>query len=196
MDMNAYYHPQIPQPSPTQADPRGSTQMSDPFAYYADSESMPTQFTPYGTWSQINPSDYSHSQPHSEAFQQVYNIDENPFRQPYNHIGHAATFISTSRPQTGSLRDPGSLYPPQVMEPKSYNSHITNSTNSFEEDRVSSGGPSSTKKRRRQFSPEDREKIKGVRRLGACMRCRIMRLRVSFSLTLFHVSFSYQILVR
>ena len=196
MNMNAYYHPQVPQPSAAQADPQGSTRMSHPLAYCADSESMPTRFTPHSTWSQINPSDYNRSQPQSEGFQQFYDMDENPFRQPYNPIGRAATYISPSGTQIGSLRYPSSLYPPQMMEPKRYNSHITNSTNSFEEDRVSNGGPSSTKKRRRQFSPEDREKTKNVRRLGACMRCRIMRLGVSFPLLLVHVSHSYDILVR
>ena len=194
--MNAYYHPQVPQPSLAQADPQGSTRMSDPLAYCADSESMPTRFTPYSTWSQINSSDYNHSQPQSGAVQQLYGMERNPFRQPYNHTGRAATYISTNGTQTGSLRYPSSLYPPQVMEPNRYNSHITNSTNSFEGDRVSSGGPSSTKKRRRQFSPEDREKTKNIRRLGACMRCRIMRLGVSFPLLLFHISHAYDILVR
>ena len=187
MNMDAYCPSQIPLSSPAQADPRGSTRMSDPFAHYADSESMPTKYTPYSsTWSQNNPSDYNHSQPRSEAFHQVYEMDENQFKQPYNHIGRAATFISTSQPQTGSLRSSGSLCPPQAMEPKSHNPHTTTSTtNSFEEDRVPSSGPSSTKKRRRQFSPERREKTKNVRRLGACIRCRIMRVGVSFSLPLF-----------
>ena len=193
-NMNAYYPPQIPQTSPAQADPRGSTRMSGPLAYYTGSESMPSQFTPYSTSSQMNLSDYDHSQPQSEVFQQIYDMDENPFRQPFNHIGRAATYIPTSQPQTGPLRNPGSMYPPQVMEPKSHNPHITNSTNSFEEDRVFRGGPSNTKKRRRQL--EDPEKTKNVRRLGACMRCKIMRLGVSFSLPLFRVSYSYNILVR
>ena len=196
MNTNAYYHPRIPQASPAQASPRGTTRMDAPLAYCTDSESMSTRYTPYSTWSQINPSDCNHSQPQSEAFQQLYDMDENPFGQSYNHISCVPTCFSTSGTQTGTLRNPGFLYPPQVMEPKRYNSHITNSTNSFEEDRVSNGCPSSTKKRRRQFSPEDREKTKNVRRLGACMRCRIMRLGVSFSLLLVHVSFSYDILVR
>lgn len=196
MNMNAYSHLQVPQPSPAQADPHGSTRMSAPLAYRTDSESMPTRYTPYSTWSQINPSDYNHSQPQSEAFQQFYDMNENPFGQPYNHISRAATFISTVGTQTGSIRNPGSLYPPQVMEPKCYNSHITNSSNSFEEDRVSNGGPSSTKKRRRQFSPEGREKTKNVRRMGSCARCRIMKLKVSFPLLLLPCQLCLLFLVR
>ena len=195
LNMNAYY-PQMPRPSPAQADPRNSTRMSDPWDYRADSESVPTRFTSYSPWSQIDPSDYDHSPPQSAAVQQVHNMDENRFSQPYNHVGRAATFISTTRPQTGSIRGSGSLCPPQAMESKSHNPHLTNSTNSFEENRVLSSGPSSTKKRRGQFSPEGREKTKNVRRLGACIRCRIMRLGVSYSLPLFHVSHSYDVVVR
>ena len=180
MNMNAYYAPRVPQPSPAQANHQATTRMSAHLTYYTDSESMQTRYTPHSTWSQINPSDYNHSQPQSEAFQQLYNVNENQFGQPYNHISRAPTYISTSGTQTGSLRNPGSLHPSQTMESKGSKSHITNSINSFEEDRVSDGGPPSTKKRRRQFGPEDREQTRNVRRMGSCERCRIMKLKVSF----------------
>lgn len=182
--MNAFYNPQLPQPSLAQADPQHSIPINAPLAYRPDFESMQTQSTPYSTWSQVNPSDYNLSQPQSEEFQQIYNVNQNPFPQSYSQINCAPTFISMSGPQTGSLPNLGSLYPPPGMEPKTYNSHVTNSTKSFEEERVSNGGPSSTNKKRRQFSPEDREKTKMVRTLGSCARCRKMKLKVIFPLLL------------
>lgn len=182
MNMNAFDNPQLPQPSLAQADLQRTIPMNAPLAYLTDFESMRTQSTPYSTWSQVNHSDYNPSQPQSEEFQQIFDVNQNPFSQPYSHTNCAATFISTSGPQTGSPLNLGSLYPYPVMEPKPYNSRITNSTNSFEEDGISNGGPSSTKKRRRQFSPEDREKTKNVRKMGSCARCRKMKLKVMLPL--------------
>ena len=183
-NLNAFYDPQMPQPSLAQAYFQRPTSMNAPLAYRTDFESLQTQSTPYSTWSQVNPSDYNASQPQSEEFQHIYNLNENPFPEPYTHSNSAATFISTSGPQTGSLLNLGSLLPPQMMEPKSHNSYVTNSTNSFEEDGVSNGGPSNGKKRRRQFSPENREKTKNVRKLGSCARCKKMKLNVIFPLLL------------
>ena len=181
-NMNAFTNPQLPQPSLAQADPQHSIPMNTPLAYPTDFESMRTQSTPYSTWSQVNPSDYNSSQPQSEEFQQIYDVNQNPFPQPYSHINYAATFISTSGPQTGSPLNSGSLYAPPLMEPKWYNPHITNSINSFEEDGIPNGGPSRSKKRPRQFSPEDRENIKNVRKIGSCARCKRMKLKVMLPL--------------
>ena len=183
-NINAFYDPQMHQTSLAQADPQRPTSMNAPLAYHTDFESMQTQSTPCSPWSQVNLSDYNPSQPQSEEFQHVYDFDENPFLESYTHTNCPATFISTSGPQTGSLLYLGSSYPPQVMVPKPENSHVTNSTNSFEEDGVSIGGPSSGKKRRRQFSPEGREKTKNVRKIGSCARCRKMKLKVIFPLLL------------
>lgn len=179
--MNAFYDPQMPQPSLVQADLQHPTSMN---AYRTDFEVMQSQSTPYSTWSQVNPSDYNASQPQSEEYQHIYGSNENPFPEPYTYSNCAATFISTSGPQTGSFLNLDSLYPPQVMEPKLHNSYVTNSTNSVEEDGVSNGRPPSGKKRRGRFSPEGREKTKNVRKLGSCARCRKMKLGVIFSLLL------------
>ena len=181
MYMNGYYPLQELQPSPAQADPQGSTRMSAPFAHHTDSESVPTQYTPYSTGSQTNPSAYNPIQPQTEQLQQIYNIERNSHRQIYPHVSQPATFVSTNVIPTPSRLSPGSLQTPPGMESKPYYCDITNSTNSFEEDGVSHGGPSGTKKRRRQLSPEDREKAKNVRRMGSCARCRIMKLRASLS---------------
>ena len=182
--MNAYYPLQVPQPSPAQAGPQGSTGMSAHLDYCTDSESMPTQYTPYSTESQISPPNYNHNHPRSEDFQQFYRTSESTIRQPYIHNSNAATYNSTSGTYTGILLNPGSLYQYPVMDPKSYNTPLTNSTNSFEQDGVSNGGASSNKKRRRQLSPEEREKTKNVRKLGSCARCKRMKLKVIFPLLL------------
>ena len=182
--MTAFHDPQLPQSSLAQADPQRSIPVDASFAYRTDFEPMQTQSSPYSTWSQVNPSDYNPSQPQSEEFQQIYDVNQNLFPQPYSHINCAATFISTSGPQTGSPLSFGSLYPPPVMEPKSYNSHLTNSTNGFVEDGISNGGPSNTKKRRRQSSLEGRENTQNVRKMGSCARCRKMKLRVMLPLLL------------
>lgn len=158
--------------------------MSAHLEYYTDSESIPTQYTPYSTESQINPPNYNHSHPHSEDFQQIYKTNESTIRQPYTPNSNAATYSPTSGTYTGSLLNPGSLCQHPLMEPRSYNAPLTNSTNSFEQDGVSNGGASSIRKRRRQFSPEDRERTKNVRKMGSCARCRIMKLKVCFPLLL------------
>ena len=187
MNMNAFYDPQLPQSSLAQADPQRSIPVNAPLAYRTGFEPMQTQSSHYSTWSQVNLSDYNSSQPQSVEFQQIYDVNQDPFPHPYSHTNCAATFISTSGPQTGSLPNLGSSYLRPGMELKSYNSsynsYVTNSTNSIDEERASNGGPSRTKKRR-QFSPEDREKIKMVRTLGSCARCRKMKLKVIFPLLL------------
>ena len=179
VDMNAYYPFQDPQPGPAQAGPQGSTGMSAHLDYCTDSESMPTQYTPYSTESQLKPPNNNHSHPHSEDFQQLYKTGESTIRQPYTHNSNAATYNSTNGTYIGIPLNSCSLYQHPM-----YNTPLTNSTNSFEQDGVSNGGPSSSKKRRRQFSPEDREKTKNVRKLGSCARCRRMKLKVIFPLLL------------
>ena len=166
MYMNGYYPLQIHQPSPAQAYPQGSTRMSAPSAHRTDSESVPTQYTPYSTGSQTNPSAYNPIQPQTEQLQPIYNMERNSHRQIYPHVSQPATFVSTDVIHTPSRLSPGSLQP------------SPNSTNSFDEDGVSHGGPSGTK-RPRQLSPEGRERAKNVRRMGSCARCRIMKLRAS-----------------
>ena len=165
MYMNGYY-PQIHQPSPAQAYPQGSIGLSAPSAHRTNSESVPTQYTPDSTGSQTNPSTYNLIQPHTEQLQPIYNMERHSHRQIYPQVSQPATFVPTNVIHNPSRLSPGSLQP----SPKS--------TNSFEEDGLSHGGPSGTK-RPRQLSPGGRERAKNVRRMGSCARCRIMKLRAS-----------------
>lgn len=49
---------------------------------------------------------------------------------------------------------------------------------------VSISDPSKRKRQRQRFNPTDREKVKRVRRIGACLRCRMYKEKVFLTTSL------------
>ena len=179
-DYQPHMHYSMPTPSTPAPQPGFLPTNLSPSPYMNAQHTQPGSSS-YDSWDVLHTTDYNSSQRTSEELQHSYLMEGYASPQLHQYNGPQASYIPTDAIQVESLPEDNSIALGQITSTAPFDSRLATSSDGNIDDGLSNGVKPNPKKR--HLTPDQQRNAKIMRKVGSCIRCRIMKTPVSFPLS-------------